>query len=135
MHYIFHKSDLTLSECSITAKTAAKAALWLLGGLGGALSYVSMLKVSAVAINFAAFVLLADVYYALSRRVLKDEYLAYKVRICGWPNRMGITCNFLCSDGRILCYSLGTGKMSLKVIYVKISQHYTVPQCLGCKIV
>ena len=80
MHYIFHKSDLTLSECSITAKTAAKAALWLLGGLGGALSYVSMLKVSAVAINFAAFVLLADVYYALSRRVLRDEYLAYKVK-------------------------------------------------------
>ena len=56
----------------------AKAWLWLLGGLG-VLSYVSMLKLAAVAINFGAFVLLADVYYALSRRVLRDEYLAYKV--------------------------------------------------------
>ena len=51
----------------------------MLGGLG-ALSYVSLLKAAAVAINFGAFVLLADVFYALSRRVLRDEYLAYKVR-------------------------------------------------------
>ena len=57
----------------------AKALLWMLGGLG-ALSYVSLLKAAAVAINFGAFVLLADVFYALSRRVLRDEFLAYKVR-------------------------------------------------------
>ena len=65
---------------NVTTKTAAKASLWLLGGLG-VLSYVSMLKVAAVAINLGAFLLLADVFYALSRRVLRDEYLAYKVKI------------------------------------------------------
>ena len=69
---LIHDSTYTLWQ------TAAKAWLWLLGGLG-VLSYVSMLKVAAMAINFGAFVLLADVYYALSRRVLRDEYLAYKV--------------------------------------------------------
>ena len=47
-----------------------------------------MLKAAAVAVNFVAFVLLADVYYALSRRVLRDEYLAYKVMVgLNWVGR------------------------------------------------
>ena len=71
-------TERLIHDCTLW-QTLAKAWLWLLGELG-ALSYVSMLKLSAVAINFGAFVLLADVYYALSRRVLRDEYLAYKVR-------------------------------------------------------
>jgi len=41
-------------------------------------SLVSCIKVSATFINFACFVLAAEVLYELSRKVLKDEYIAYK---------------------------------------------------------
>ena len=38
---------LILTDCSTTSKTLAKAALWLLGGLG-LIGYVSLLKVSGM---------------------------------------------------------------------------------------
>ena len=42
------------------------------------ISFVSCVKISATVINMASFVLAAQVMYELSRKVLKDEYIAYK---------------------------------------------------------
>jgi len=42
------------------------------------ITFVSAIKLSAVLINLGSFLLAVDAIYDLSRRVLKDEYLAYK---------------------------------------------------------
>eukprot|EP00088_Acartia_fossae_P027859 TRINITY_DN2861_c0_g1_i4.p1 TRINITY_DN2861_c0_g1~~TRINITY_DN2861_c0_g1_i4.p1 ORF type:complete len:517 (+),score=46.70 TRINITY_DN2861_c0_g1_i4:40-1590(+) len=42
------------------------------------ITFYSAIKVSAIFINLGCFLLATDAFYDLSRRVLKDEYLAYK---------------------------------------------------------
>jgi len=44
----------------------------------GIISFVSAVKVSAVVLNLGFFLLATNAIYDLSRKVLKDEYLAYK---------------------------------------------------------
>jgi len=42
------------------------------------ISFLSAVKISAVVLNLGCFLLATDAIYDLSRKVLKDEYLAYK---------------------------------------------------------
>ena len=43
--------------------------------------FVSCLKLAGILVNLACFILAARALYNLSRRVLKDEYLAYKAAL------------------------------------------------------
>lgn len=45
------------------------------------ISFVSTVKLAAVALNLGFFVLATEAMYDLSRKVLKDEYLAYKAAL------------------------------------------------------
>ena len=47
----------------------------------GLLHFDSTLKLSGILVNLACFVLAALSLYELSRKVLKDEYLAYKAAL------------------------------------------------------
>ncbi len=61
----------------LAVKSVAGAAHWALGD-SGVVSRPSLLKLSAAYVNLVAFVAAADILYSLSRRVLKDEALAYR---------------------------------------------------------
>jgi phosphatidylinositol glycan class V len=47
----------------------------------GLLHFDSTLKMSGIFVNLACFILAALSLYELSRKVLKDEYLAYKAAL------------------------------------------------------
>jgi phosphatidylinositol glycan class V len=47
----------------------------------GLLHFSSTLKLAGILVNAACFVLAARTLYDLSRRVLRDEYLAYKAAL------------------------------------------------------
>ncbi len=53
----------------LAVQTSANAVHWIIGDFK-LLNYASLLKVTAVGINLVAFVLAADVLYALSRKVM-----------------------------------------------------------------
>eukprot|EP00095_Tigriopus_kingsejongensis_P007058 maker-scaffold146_size311726-snap-gene-2.21 protein:Tk07058 transcript:maker-scaffold146_size311726-snap-gene-2.21-mRNA-1 annotation:"gpi mannosyltransferase 2" len=61
----------------LAVQLMAKCCHWPVAHLNW-LTYVSCLKISAVVVNFVCFIVAADFIYTLSRRVLRDEYLAYK---------------------------------------------------------
>ena len=45
------------------------------------INFVSLVKISAVLLSNVFFILALEQLYDLSRRVLKDEYLAYKAAL------------------------------------------------------
>jgi len=64
----------------LAVRTLATALHWLQEDYG-LLSFVTALKLAAVLLSNALFVLAAEALYDLSRKVLKDEYLAYKAAL------------------------------------------------------
>ena len=47
----------------------------------GLLHFYSTLKLAGILVNMACFILAALSLYELSRRVIRDEYLAYKAAL------------------------------------------------------
>ena len=75
--YTFEHSLAFFPLYPLLVQTLARTANWFIADLD-VMTYPALLKICAVYINFILFVIAADVVYTLSRRVLRDEYLAYK---------------------------------------------------------
>ena len=66
----------------LLVQLTANSVQWVIGGRDlGLVNYTSLLKLGAFAVNLGCFVVAADFLYSLSRKVLKDEYLAYKAAL------------------------------------------------------
>ncbi|TRY77452.1 hypothetical protein TCAL_08012 [Tigriopus californicus] len=78
--YTFEDQLFVLPLYPLVIQSLAQGSHWLVGD-GRWLTYISWLKLMAVMVNGVLFVLAADLLYSLSRRVLQDEYLAYKAAL------------------------------------------------------
>lgn len=61
----------------LAVRCLANGLYWLQDDYG-IISFVSAVKIAGVSLNLVCFLLATEALYDLSRRVLKDEYLAYK---------------------------------------------------------
>lgn len=78
--YTFQDQLSVLPLYPLIIQTLAQGCHRLVGD-GRWLTYISWLKLTAVIVNGVLFVIAADLLYSLSRRILQDEYLAYKAAL------------------------------------------------------
>jgi len=75
--YTFENNLAFFPLYPLIVRTFANLLFWLQEEYA-IITFVSAIKVSAIFVNLGCFLLAVDAFYDLSRKTLKDEYLAYK---------------------------------------------------------